>query len=261
MHFSAKILFTSCCLIASTSNAQTDSLFATGVEKVFVDPVGQLILLEQGSRLTRMDIATDSTYIFYDNLLGQISDVDVSDPFGPLLFFQDYQTILFFDRTLGERARLDLREVDDVHQAVLFCRSFDDKIWVYDEWDYRIKLINEQGTIAEQTDDLQRALDLTDLPNFIKAKGNYLFAHYPTKGLAVFSSFGQFLRWEALPSGDHFQWTNDGLFIWNDKMCWRWNGRKSEEVKLPEGALEGNELHKWQGYWVTQKDGKLYLHQ
>ncbi|MEL6276542.1 MAG: hypothetical protein AAFU03_15700, partial [Bacteroidota bacterium] len=223
-----QVILVSCCLSGSSTYGQTDSLFATNVEQVFVDPVGQLILLQEGSRLTRLDVATDSTYFFYNNLLGQISDVDVSDPFGPLLFFRDFQIILFFDRTLSERGRLDLREIEEVQQAELFCRSFDDKIWVYDEWDYRIKLVNEQGRIIEQTDDLQRALRISATPNFIKAKGNYLFAHYPERGLAVFSSFGQFLRWETLPQGDHLQWTNDGLYIWNNETCWRWNGHKSE---------------------------------
>jgi len=90
-----KILFLCCCFFAATGHAQTDSILAFHAEKVFVDPVGQLLVLEQGSRLTRMDEATDSSYIFHDNLLGHINDVDVSDPFGPLLFFQDYQIILF----------------------------------------------------------------------------------------------------------------------------------------------------------------------
>jgi len=150
--------------------------------------------------------------------------------------------------------------VDGVQQAVLFCRSFDDKIWVYDEWDYRVKLVNEQGRVVEQTDDLQRALGLVDLPTFVKAKGNYLFVHYPPKGLAVFSSFGQFLRWESLPEGDHFQWTNDGLFIWNNTKCWRWNGRESVEIELPARVLNGDELHKWQDKWLIKRGSKLYLY-
>ncbi|NJO86859.1 MAG: hypothetical protein HC821_02050, partial [Lewinella sp.] len=60
---------------------------------IATDQLGQLYLLDIEQRLVKPDVSSDSLYTFENSLLGDLTCMDVSDPFGPLLYFGDYQTI------------------------------------------------------------------------------------------------------------------------------------------------------------------------
>lgn len=185
------------CLWAITTLPAQDTLWQlSGVVDFQLDPLGQLFTIDRKGRLMRQDAAADSTYVFNNGLLGPISRIDATNPFGPLLYFADFNKVLLLDRTLNEVASMDLRSSSVISLSNAIARNFDNRIWVFDEGDFRLKLLDSNGEVTKQSDDLRRRLDISESPKRLLVTGRELYVYFPVKGLAVFSNFGQFLRWE-----------------------------------------------------------------
>lgn len=233
--------------------AQIPSLEGYEVLGVSVDPIGQLYLSFDDGRIMKLGRDGQTNYIYDDGLLGTPDAIEVSDPFSPLLYFEEFQTIVSLDRTLNEIGRLDFRDSDLILQPGVFTRSVDDLIWVYDEWDNRIKLIDGTGQLERQTDNLRLSIASEDGPLSMMAVNGRLMALYPDRGIAVFSLTGQFLRWESCPPADHYQWSKKGLIGWTDQEAWRWTGSEVVEIILPAEALPADQLVPIGNAWLVRQ--------
>lgn len=252
------VFLVACQLGGKCLHSQMSQLDLPPVKEVYTDQLGQLYLLLPDGQLSRKDIAGDSTYTFFDNLLGEITSLDLSDPFSPMVYYQDYQTIVLLDRTLSETGRMDLRENEYLGLAGVFRRSFDDRVWVYDEWDFRLKLFNAQGELLQQSDDLRRSINLLDSPHSIYVRGNNLLLLIPERGLARFSAVGQFLGWDALPNANVYQWSQEGLIAWDNSSAWEWKGRKAQNIQLAGLAFPFDQLHPFQTGWLIRKGHDVF---
>lgn len=225
------LLWFSCAVTQLDNSAQ--------IIAIYQDPVGQLYEQYSNGRLHKRDVPTDTTYVYYDNLLGRIDWVDAANPFRPLLYFEDFQIIVLLDRTLNELARLDLREVPQIEQAGPVARGLDDEIWVFDKGSFRLRLLDERGQQRLESDDLRRSLGISSAPASVFARRSWVVAWWPERGLARFSNVGQFLEWVELPKFDQWTWQGQGLLGWQLEEgqrvgpMWLWEGDRLREVECP----------------------------
>lgn len=179
---------------------------APAVADYFVDQAGKPYLLLDDARLVTANPLGRNRFEFFDSSLGGPTTVDVSDPFAILLFYPDYGTVVTLDRTLSEIARTDLFALDDVLEPSAVAGASDRGLWVYDAWDYRLKLLDPNGRTRLATNDLRLELDLTDAPVAVYVDRGRVLLHYAGR-LAVFTNFGRFERWVELPAADRFAWS------------------------------------------------------
>lgn len=245
-------------LVLSVSAQDQSLLIAEKVTGIAVDRVAQLYIQYQDGSLEKRDAATGMNYTFRDGLLGNISQIDVSDPFGALLYFEEYQTLLLLDRTLNEFARLDLRTVDDVQQPMVFVRHYNDQLWLYDIWDNRLKLIDQNGRLIRQSDNLRLLLDRDDSPRSLWVQNNTLFAIWPDATLVTFSFWGQMEARQQLTPANDFSWTTTGLLSWNDEKAWLWTGKETKNLPVPEDQFPFDALLPWRGGQLILKNNILF---
>lgn len=231
---------------------------AENVSHVAVDRVAQLYIQYEDGSLEKRDAASGSSYIFRDGLLGDISQIDVSDPFGTLLYFEEYQTLLLLDRTLNEVARVDLRNLDQVQQPTVFVRHFNDQLWLYDSWDNRLKLIDQNGRIILQSDNLRQLLDREESPHSLWVQNNTLFALWPDGSLVTFSFWGQLLSRQSLPTAEGFAWMTNGLIGWNKEKAWLWTGKATKAIPVSEEQFPFDFLLNWEEGYLILKNKKLF---
>ncbi|PHI20559.1 hypothetical protein CEQ90_07350 [Lewinellaceae bacterium SD302] len=249
-------------LAVQNSLAAQDTLFnINGVVDFRVDPIGQLFYLREDGSLARRDVAADSTYTFNDNLLGPISSIDVSNPFGPILYFEDYFRLLLLDRTLNEVSSLDLQSSSVLQAAGIFARNFNDQVWIFDEGDFRLKLLAPGGKVVKQSDDLRRRMGLNRSPKALFAAGNLLYVHYPERGIAVFSNYGRFLRWELEDlKVETLQFDGRTLFWRDGPFAYQWSfSGPARSIKLPL-MLADTEGTIWplRGGWLYLSNSQLF---
>ncbi len=226
-----------------------------------VDQLGQLYLLETTGKLGVYNSLTVGTaFTFEDTRMGLPTTMDVSNPLGPLLYYADYQTVLLLDRTLHIRGQLDLRGQEQIHQPLCFARSFDDQMWVYDAWDYRLKLIDQEARLRRESLDLRLRLGEENSPQQIRVVGDLIFLLFSNGRLATFNFMAHFLGWEKIEEADHYQWSQAGLIAWNEAAAWRWDGQNSSPIQLPSSARAAQQLLPWKDGWLSLKNNKLFFY-
>ncbi|WP_367392285.1 hypothetical protein [Lewinella sp. LCG006] len=159
-----------------------------------VDPLQQLLAVDHQGVLTQYSPQGKALFQFHNTTLGEDFTIDATDPFNILLFYQEQQTIVLLDRTLSERATLDLRDTP-VQYATAVARSHDNNLWVYDEWAGRLYRLSARGELLFTSNDFRLSEDLTDGPTQILRWGDRLALNFPQRGIALFSILGQLEAW------------------------------------------------------------------
>lgn len=243
-----------------------DTLFQINdVANFQIDPLGQIVYQDEAGRLFRKDLAADTTYVFDNNLLGEISTVDVSNPFGPLVYFENFDLVLLLDRTLNEVGRLDYRSSNVISSSKAVARNFDDKIWLFDAGAFRLKLLDANGEVKKESDDLRSLLGIYKAPSQLFINANRLYAYFPEEGLAVFTNFGQFLGWEQkglnvprlnfdLRRGIGWRTTTTYQLLLNDKSV-RSYPLPDWIKKDPKDVIQPQQ----QGWWLLKQKKLFYL--
>src|SRR6186997_880367 len=124
------------------SNAQTDSLFIP-LKKIKGDitafAADNIYLLNSYDQLKKIDANGDSVAVFNNiRKYGKVAQLDVTNPLRVLLYYKDFSTIVILDRLLANRSTIDLRKQDIFHVEAV-CLSYDNKIWLYDEFEHKLK--------------------------------------------------------------------------------------------------------------------------
>lgn len=205
-----------------------------GVVDFFIDPVGKVYFLRSDDRLVTANPLGQNEFDFYDSSLGAPGLVDVTNPFAILLFYPDYGELIVLDRTLSERSRLDLFSLADILQPTLLARSADNQIWVFDSWDYRLKLIDEAGRLRQETNDLRLEIDLQTAPDHLYVDRDRVMLHFAEAGrLAIFTNYGRFAGWVALKKAEYLRWQAPVLLGQRGEESWVWRSGKQQVEHWP----------------------------
>lgn len=245
------VLFLACV----TTHAQR-----VGVRDFFVDPVGKSYLLLANDELVAENPLGRNRFSYYDSSLGSPDVVDVTNPFTILLFYADYGTIVLLDRTLSEVSRLDLFSLPDLQQPVAVARATDQGFWVFDGWDYRLKLFDGTGRLRLRSNDLRLELATPAEPAAVYVDQGAVILHYTAaRRLAVFTNYGRFEQWVDLPEADTFGWHAPLLSGNSGGNYWVWQrGDPGARPQVP-GKLPGKLLLAKDATYALSASGEVLL--
>ncbi|MGB3547225.1 MAG: hypothetical protein WBA17_09640 [Saprospiraceae bacterium] len=229
-----------------------------GLQRIWRDATNAVYYLDKSGTLYKQDAA--STFVFADTRLGTLTDLDVSNPFGLLAWFADYQLIVLLDRTLHERGRLDLREIDATSNTSLVARSADDRIWVYDEYEFRLRLLDQSGREQLRSDDLRQLLRITESPLAILPAEGAVFVYFPTHGLVEFSRYGRYRATRPLPAADKFSWTGGELLLRSGNQLRRWRpiSGLTDPLTISAELLDAEWILPGPSRFLVSRRGKAY---
>lgn len=228
----------------------------------FLDPAGKAYFLLSDSRLVTRNALGQNDNIFYDSSLGSPDLVDVTNPFSILLYYQDFGRLVILDRTLSEISRIDLFSTENLQQPGALARANDNQIWVYDSWDYRLKLLDNQGAVGRTTNNLRQELGVLDDPDAIYVDRGTVALYFKQKSrLAVLTNYGRFEYWVDLPESESVAWLTPHLTGFNQAESWRWvPGAKTIKTwALPrvQGKWGSKRLATAKGYYSLNPAGTL----
>lgn len=184
------------CLPLLTRAQQEDSVFRhlktiTGdIVSFTVDNLDNIYILNSRNQLKKLDANGDSVAAFNDvRKFGKATLVDVSNPLKVLLYYKDFTTIVVLDRFLNIRNTIDLRK-QNIFQAKAIGQSYDNKIWVYDELENKLKKLDEDGKLLLETPDFRLLLGQSVSPVRIFDENKYVYLYDTAKGAYVFDYYG-----------------------------------------------------------------------
>ncbi|GAB4286028.1 MAG: hypothetical protein Kow0068_11540 [Marinilabiliales bacterium] len=131
---------------------------------------------------------------YSDSYLGKIYYADVTDPYRILLFYKDFNQIVFLDKNLSPiLSPVNLNDFDLAMPAIA-CVSSNGGFWVYDEQTSQIKHYDKNMEITTESIAVNKIIETKSLPDIMIEKNNFIFIHFPDYGLVIFDKYGAFYK-------------------------------------------------------------------
>ena len=260
------ILFTLCfcAFISYASDAQSDSSFQflksiKGNFSAFnVDNLDNIFLITSTNQLKKIDGIGDSIAIFNDvKRFGNPSSIDVTNPLKILLYYKNFSTVVILDRLLSIRNSINFRK-QNIFLVKTIGSSYDNNIWLFDEEDYKLKKIDEEGKQLMETTGWRILFDTVPSPTQLIDRENYVYLYDAEKGFYIFDYYGAFKNRLAF-----LNWTNVEVsgkkiygFCNNILYSYELNSLQLKVYKLPSFFGEYSAIKAMNGkLYLLKKDG------
>jgi hypothetical protein len=249
--------------------AQTDSAFHLfkkidgKIEKFSVDILDNIYILSATNQLKKLDANGDSIAVFNNvRNFGKVSLMDVSNPLRVLLYYKDFSTVVLLDRQLNIRSTIDLRQ-QNIFQVQAVGLSYDNKLWLYDEFEHKLKKIDEDGKLLFETPDFRQLFNEAFSFSSIFDHEGFLYLYDIKKGAFVFDYYGTLKRRIPVTGLHNFKAAGKYLLgIRNDSLIrYQPDIFLSGESELPPALRQATSINFTSGrVYALKNDGlEIYL--
>lgn len=167
-----------------------------------VDVLNNLYLITPTNQLKKINANGDSVAEFNDvKKFGNPTLVDVTNPLKVLLYYKNFSSVVILDRLLSQRNTINFRQ-QGIFSVRAIATSYDNNIWLFDEQDFKLKKIDEQGKVLQESTDWRQLMNDVPLPGTIIDANNFVYLYDAAKGFYIFDHYGTyknnlpFLNWE-----------------------------------------------------------------
>ncbi len=194
-----------------------------------LDNLGNLYLVKDDELLKYL--ANGRFFVRYSNLkLGNISSIDVTNPLKLMLYYRDFQQIVFLDDQLSVNSDNVSLEHLGYEQTDLVCASANNSFWIYSKQNNELLRFNESSKKIAFTGNLKQVLQTDIDPNFMIEYNGLLFLNCPDNGIYVFDIFGAFSRVIGIKGLQQFQVGESILYYHKDSLLCSYNYRLLDEA-------------------------------
>jgi hypothetical protein len=258
-----------CSFIFHSAVAQTDSAFSfvktiSGSYTDFnVDNLGNIYLITAGNQLKKIRSNGDSIGVFNDvKRYGTVSFIDVTNPLKILLYYKNFATVVVLDRFLNMRNSINFRK-QNIFSVQTIALSYDNNIWLFDEQDNKLKKIDEDGKLLQESTDFRMLFDTVPLPTQLTDKDNFVYLYDPEKGFYIFDYYGSFknrlpfLHWNnvAVSEKNIYGFSNNKLYTYE------LNSLTLKEYNLPAFLKNYLAIKASNGKIYLLKEGGIYIYE
>lgn len=157
-----------------------------------IDHMGNVYVVN-GSQLSKYSSEGKQVCNFSDSSLGNISSIDISDPLKILLFYRDFNQIIYLNNKLSNIGNeIDLYDFSD-NETEFVCNSQKGGFWMYNSIKKQAFYIANNGEIAAQSILLGSFFDEAEITKMFE-HNSYLYLLYKNKGILQLDQNGQFVR-------------------------------------------------------------------
>ena len=205
----------------------------TDAQLVTTDHFNNIYLIDNRGSLIKLEKGKEPV-IYSETRFGNLRYIDATNPLKLLLFYPDYSTIIVLDKNLALLGahQLQYKNLRDIPAAGL---SQDNKIWIYDKSDFKLKKLDDNSEILLQSERLN-SLDIDLNPNFILSRNNWVYLNDPVNGIYVFDNYATYYKKIPLTGLQRFQILDDQLVYYKNNELNIFNLKTLEPatVALPD---------------------------
>ena len=161
--------------------------------QIEIDQYGYFYIIDQDN-LLKYDSEGHTLYRYSNKLLGNIDQIDISNPLRPLLFYKDQGLIIVLDNTLSQQKEpISLNELGLYQTSCIANSNFDNGIWLYDIDVNEIIKINNLSQVNYRSGNLSVLILNMEFPILnLKEKNRKLYVVTRNK-IFVMDQFGSLL--------------------------------------------------------------------
>lgn len=177
-----------------------------------VDNLDNIYIVNSRNQVKKLNANGDSMAVFNDvKKFGKATLVDVSNPLKILLYYPDFATVVMLDRFLSVVNTIDLRK-NGILQAKAIGLSYDNKVWVYDEVENKLKKVDEDGKILQETSDFRQLFGQAPIPQKIYDQDRYVYLYDSAQAVFVFDYYGALKNKIQISRWNNFKVTGKYIF-------------------------------------------------
>jgi hypothetical protein len=247
------------CFYLSKVFAQKDSLFhfinqvPFPVSSFSVDNIGELYVITSGNQLKKYNEKGDSVGVFNQiTQYGKLTYVNAENPWKTILFYQNFSTIVLLDKYLNVVTSINLRK-QNIFRVHAVTTSYDNKIWLFDEQDNKLKKIDDNGNILSETVDFRLLFDEIPDPKQIIDRDGFVYLYDPEKGVYVFDYYGSFKSKLTFLNWKNIQVIGKNIYGFDEQNIYKYSPPLPDFTtqKLPVG-MQNNSL-------IQLRNHKIYV--
>ena len=168
---------------------------------------------------------------------------------------------MVLDRYLIKRNSINFRN-QGIFSVQSIATSYDNYIWLFDDQDFKLKKINDDGKLLQESTDFRMIFD--SVPSVVKLidRENYVYLYDRDKGFYIFDYYGAFknrlafLRWENVEvSGKMMYGFRD-----NKLYSYELNSLLLKEYLLPAFFGNYNAIKAMNGKVYVLKDDRIDIY-
>lgn len=209
--------------------------YAGDIADVAMDNLDNLYIVSSTGQIKKLNAAGDSVGIYNQvRNHGRLYSLDVSNPLKILLFYKDFSSIVILDRFLANQSTIDLKKYSILNPSAIG-NSYDNKIWVYDDYDGKLKKIDEQGNKLLETSDFRTIFNQSISPQKIINDNGLVYLADTTNGVFVFDNYGSFKKKIPIKNWQTITVTNNAIVSTHNEVLAVFNSstQMQTERKIP----------------------------
>lgn len=188
-------------------------------ESFSTDRLGNIYLINPYS-ITMYNNQGDSLREFNSRKYGSITFFDATDPYKILVFFKDYNRVVFLDNYLSENGSpLDFQDLG-YDQISFACQSREKGIWLFDPTRQRLLKLSAAFEVQQESINIGQWLGKSIQASFMVEQNNRLYIKDENETVYIFDHFGTYMKKVKLESSNNIQ-VLEGMinYIANNQFC------------------------------------------
>lgn len=168
------------------------------------------------SEIKKYNVKGELLFTYSNNILGEISSVDVSNPLKILVYFKDFTKVLTLDDALSPRG--DVLNLNDINleETSLVCKSYNNGVWFYNPIKFQLIRV-ENSQVSNISNNISQFLNEKLEPNFISEFNEKIYLSDSKLGILVFDVYGTYLKTIPIYNVSSFQIKQKYILYVNDE--------------------------------------------
>ncbi|MBL0308841.1 MAG: hypothetical protein IPP77_03930 [Bacteroidetes bacterium] len=183
------------------------------------------------NRLQKFSTDGKFLYRYEEYRFGKFGTLDVTNPLKIMVFYPDFMTVTTLDRFLAPITTYNFFNLG-YQNITAIASSTDNRLWFYDNVDFKLKKIDEAGKIFRESQPLNIIIGEAPSPNFIIEKDNRVYVNDPEIGILVFDLFGGYSKTIPLKGLKKFQILKEQVIYFENNSINSYNPTTFESVAL-----------------------------
>lgn len=219
-----------CCSFIQINDNPIHIKFPSKKEHVEVDDFGNVYAVS-ANEIIKYNSAGIEQKKFSTKRYGKIDLVDAMNPLKLLIFYKDFQQIVFLDNQLTATSAVISLETIGYEQTSLVCSSANNSFWIFDKQNNELVRFNAELKPIVKTGNIKRILDIDLKPNFIQEHNNYIYLNCPNEGILVFDIYGTYYKTIPLKKLKEFNVVNEDVFYFENHTLKQYQSKTLNSIE------------------------------
>jgi hypothetical protein len=154
------------------------------------------------------------------------------------VFYKNYSQVAFLDNTLSLNGEpVNLGDIG-FQQTQLVCSSHNSGLWLYNQQNIELVLLNQTLEKKQETGNLSLLLNIDLHPNYLLEYNNKVYLNNPSTGILIFDVYGTYYKTILVKNLNYFEPIGDLVYYISDNKIKAYNIKTTDEIEFETPVSE-----------------------